>query len=456
MNKKKIILACSLVFAIAWGGCGQNNDNNSISKEDAANLAKADDTTDYCEIYGWYGDGICDTFCLNPDPDCDSEQECYVGGCSSQICSDTPDVISTCEWYDYYQCYQLATCGTLPSGKCGWSGDELVQCLYSYDACPMYSLPPPWWCDGGVLVEQDPMDNGCPRPPACERKEGATCGGEHDFQCDEGFYCVEGICTEDEPEPPEPGCYVGGCSSQICSDTPDVISTCEWLDYYQCYDIATCGTLPSGKCGWSGGDEFVQCLYTYGACPLYSLPPEWYCDGGTFVEQDPMENGCPMPPACERKEGATCGGEHDFQCDQGFVCVDDVCLPDDAPCYVGGCSGQICSDTPDVISTCEWLDYYQCYDLASAICGRLPSGNCGWSGGSEFTQCLYANDACPYFSPPPPWYCDGGTLVDRDPLDNGCPLPPACERKEGTTCGGEHDFQCDEGFVCEMGICEAA
>src|SRR5690606_11183100 len=30
-------------------------------------------------------------------------------------------------------------------------------------------------------------------------------------------------------------------------------------------------------------------------------------------------------------------------------------------CYVGGCSGQICSDQEGVISTCEWREEYACY-----------------------------------------------------------------------------------------------
>lgn len=29
---------------------------------------------DYCAINGWYGDGICDEGCFNPDPDCEGEE----------------------------------------------------------------------------------------------------------------------------------------------------------------------------------------------------------------------------------------------------------------------------------------------------------------------------------------------------------------------------------------------
>jgi hypothetical protein len=58
----------------------------------------------------------------------------------------------------------------------------------------------------------------------------------------------------------------------------------------------------------------------------------------------------------------------------------------DQTCYVGGCSGQICSDQDGVISTCEWKDEYACY--ASATCERQPDGQCGWTPTEELTSCL--------------------------------------------------------------------
>jgi len=58
------------------------------------------------------------------------DQTCYVGGCSSQICSDQEGVISTCEWKDEYACYQTATCARQDDGQCGWTQTpELLACL---------------------------------------------------------------------------------------------------------------------------------------------------------------------------------------------------------------------------------------------------------------------------------------------------------------------------------------
>jgi hypothetical protein len=57
-----------------------------------------------------------------------------------------------------------------------------------------------------------------------------------------------------------PQCYVGGCSSQICSDHPGAISTCEWKDEYACYQTATCERQADGNCGWTQTAELDACL----------------------------------------------------------------------------------------------------------------------------------------------------------------------------------------------------
>jgi hypothetical protein len=58
-------------------------------------------------------------------------------------------------------------------------------------------------------------------------------------------------------------------------------------------------------------------------------------------------------------------------------------------CFVGGCSGQICSDQEGVISTCEFLPEYACYQ--DATCERQPDNTCGWTPTPELDSCLAAN-----------------------------------------------------------------
>jgi hypothetical protein len=62
------------------------------------------------------------------------------------------------------------------------------------------------------------------------------------------------------PTKPEGKCYVGGCSSQLCTDKPDMMSTCEYTEAYGCYKTATCERQSTGACGWTQTPELKQCL----------------------------------------------------------------------------------------------------------------------------------------------------------------------------------------------------
>ncbi len=50
------------------------NSASSLTKDQVRDMGKADNGTDYCKQYGWYGDGVCDDFCPQRDPDCASDQ----------------------------------------------------------------------------------------------------------------------------------------------------------------------------------------------------------------------------------------------------------------------------------------------------------------------------------------------------------------------------------------------
>jgi hypothetical protein len=57
-------------------------------------------------------------------------------------------------------------------------------------------------------------------------------------------------------------------------------------------------------------------------------------------------------------------------------------------CYVGGCSAQLCSDQPNLASSCEYRAEYACYRNTGAKCERQPSGQCGWTPSLALTSCL--------------------------------------------------------------------
>ena len=61
-----------------------------------------------------------------------AQGQCFVGGCSGQICSENEGAISTCEWRAEYACYQDATCERQTNGDCGWTQTSSLQaCLAS-------------------------------------------------------------------------------------------------------------------------------------------------------------------------------------------------------------------------------------------------------------------------------------------------------------------------------------
>jgi hypothetical protein len=71
IRKMTMIMGMLTFVSAGMIGCS-GQDGSTTSKQDIIDLAKADNEKDYCEIYGWYGDGECDTFCQKPDPDCEN------------------------------------------------------------------------------------------------------------------------------------------------------------------------------------------------------------------------------------------------------------------------------------------------------------------------------------------------------------------------------------------------
>jgi hypothetical protein len=56
-------------------------------------------------------------------------------------------------------------------------------------------------------------------------------------------------------------CFVGGCSGQICSDNPNIITTCEWRPEYACYKkYGKCELQSNNQCGWTMTEELKKCL----------------------------------------------------------------------------------------------------------------------------------------------------------------------------------------------------
>jgi hypothetical protein len=66
-------------------------------------------------------------------------------------------------------------------------------------------------------------------------------------------------------------------------------------------------------------------------------------------------------------------------------------------CYVGGCSDTLClpsSKSPE-FSTCEWIEYYSCFQGKQELCKKDSDGECRWIVGddSDFVSCLTSKGA---------------------------------------------------------------
>ena len=58
----------------------------------------------------------------------------------------------------------------------------------------------------------------------------------------------------------------------------------------------------------------------------------------------------------------------------------------EGPCYIGGCSAELCSDREGAISSCIWRPGYACF--RDATCARQANGVCGWTPTPELKACL--------------------------------------------------------------------
>jgi hypothetical protein len=66
-----------------------------------------------------------------------TQDTCFIGGCSAELCSDHVGMISSCIWHDAYACFRDATCARQPDGACGWTPTpELTSCLASHEPLP--------------------------------------------------------------------------------------------------------------------------------------------------------------------------------------------------------------------------------------------------------------------------------------------------------------------------------
>lgn len=207
MSIRFALLATTALAASACSGGSDTIDKGTARSQ----VAKGDTSTDLCEELGWYGDGVCDDFCLSPDPDCDGSQYCYSdtdcgedqacnagevclspcgdseGGCIA-VCAgfcvpgDTDVEPDECwgAWIDETGSCRAANDGALPDECC-----DGIECN-SNQACRDDEF-----CDFDLIADAascgiDDVPGTCrPRPEACIEIYSPVCG------CDAETYSTE-------------------------------------------------------------------------------------------------------------------------------------------------------------------------------------------------------------------------------------------------------------------------
>lgn len=101
-------------------------------------------------------------------------------------------------------------------------------------------------------------------PPAVDNSNSSSTAENESTTTLISYPAVKEPIPEEEATPAIPpeksGCYVGGCSSQVCSSSKDIMTTCEWKEEYACYRTATCKKQADGECGWTYTPELNSCL----------------------------------------------------------------------------------------------------------------------------------------------------------------------------------------------------
>lgn len=304
--------------------------------------------------------------CLPKAGGCASDAECGVGFlCEAGLCVE-----------------RRTTCGSSADCPAGWLCEASCGTPDSAGRpapCESYCVPPGPVCDDGTVCASGEMcqidcQTNC---PPCECPPGESCACPCTAECVTS--CVSAGCRSDGD------CAAGEvCALEFCADGTVCGGRCEPapLDCKQDSDCIDAS-------GQAGVCEIKVCEDALPCDPNQSCPaPACYgtCRYDAPKTCTPEADTCPAGTHCEAV--SSCGGPG-----FGIPCmVDYQCVPDEptSACIRTGCSRQLCAPEP-MASTCEWAEWYICYDLAK--CEADAAGVCGWQPNPEFDACMQAYGA---------------------------------------------------------------
>lgn len=337
------------IVAVMFGGCFEGTTpDTTYTKDEARRLGGVSpDGADICAAQGWYGDGVCDAFCVELDeadcamcPDADDPTVHYVAtnpmdcavisfvcppgtepfdgvpadcgcGCEGEITAGCEamdvDMVGTCEpapvyWWDGFNCVGESGC-SCEGADCDSVYFDAASCEAEHAGC---------FGDPGPCDAQDARGEGACEAiigvawngTDCEYLSGCSCAGS---DCEELYGDYEACiadhteCFECDPAPGDPGVEFVGRSLRECAAI--AVACAPGTEYFE----NDCG------CGCEPSDDPVSCeaqdIRAEGPCAAI-LGVAW--------------NG----EACVALSGCSCAGS---ECDAMY---DDMewCTRDHAEC----------------------------------------------------------------------------------------------------------------------------
>lgn len=278
------------------------------------------------------------------------------------------------------------------AARLGVAGECKITCA-SRGSIPQPSPKP--------TPEPTPVPTPVPAP-ICEKLDAKTCSLHQECELSPPPLC-QVMCIR-APCPPMP-CGEPRCMTRKPEPTPPPAPECRSDE--DCYPTdwrlfagtgaAMCAVPTDGSSKVS--DEKLGALF--GCVPTPQPIPPRHClkaPGATLGHCVDGPVACPAiwQPVCG-SDGRTYGNECEANAAGVRIASKGECAPQPAKkCFVGGCSGQICSERPDVVTTCEWAPAYRCVSLSE--CGPFgPGGACAWKNSESYTRCVRsANEATVY------------------------------------------------------------